>query len=244
MDDIQILNDEENNNIDDNILENNRQNKICLGLIILISIFIVFFNCYQIYYLINLIKKAYNILPREQFEECYLYHSFSDLLLEFYSFFLGLDLLFLCFLPFFNINFEVFTDKFSSIFYYLNYLIFGPFTIGLLFLCLSHANKLMYVCVNYKTDKKIFNFKLIFMIFFSVSFSLLVTLVGILYFNEIYFVESIKFESGGNYLFGYFFWKFGLNRSRRFRNRNNQMLDNNNNNNLILLDEQIDFADL
>ena len=245
MDDLFLQNPNINEDDEDvNLFQNNSQNTIFFFVIIFISVIIVIFNIYQVFYLINLIRKAYKLLPKNIFEECYLYNGLSDLLLEFYSFFLGLDLLFLCSLPIFNVDFELFMEKYSSIFQYLNYLVFGPFTIGIIVVIIANADKLMFICVRYKPENKIFNFKLIFFIFFSSLISLLITTVGIWILNLNYFKNSLNLSPSGNYILGYFFWKYGLRNSRRYRDRiNNNNFNQIINNNLIILDEQNDLND-
>ena len=220
-------NDEEEGN---NPIEDNRQNKILMIVIVFISLLIIIFNCYQFFFLIRLIKRAYTLLPKNVFEECYLYNGFSDLLLELYSFILGLDLLLLCWFSFLDINFE--SNKYNPIFFYLNYLVFGPFSIGIIFVILAHSNKMMFVCVNYNPQKKIFNFKLIFFIFFSSLISLMITFFGIWYYGDNYFENSIKFKPSGSHILGYSFWKSGLSHSRKYKQRLdnidiNQMIINN-----------------
>ena len=62
-------NDENNNNY----IDDDTQNKIGFIIIIILCIFIVQFNLYQVFYIIRLIKRAYISLPLQTFEECYLY---------------------------------------------------------------------------------------------------------------------------------------------------------------------------
>ena len=225
------------NNINNGIEEDNNSegrdnglnNKILLFVIIFISLLIVLFNFYQFFFLIRLIKKAYTLLPKKVFEECYLYNGFSDLLLELYSFIFGLDLLFLCWVSYLEI--DISTYKFNSIFFYLNYLVFGPFTLGIIVAIIAYYDKLMYVCVRYNPQNKIFNFKLIFFIFFSSLFSLLITFIGIWILGESYFENSIKFRPSGNNILGFAFWKYGLSHSKKYKERINdvdinQMINN------------------
>ena len=209
--------------------DNSQNNKILLLVIIFISLLIVLFNFYQFFFLIRLIKKAYTLLPKKVFEECYLYNGFSDLLLELYSFILGLDLLILCWMGLLHTEIE--SSKFNSILLYLNYLVFGPFTIGIIIVIFAHYDKLMFVCVRYNPENKIFNFKLIFFIFFSSLLSLLITFIGIYHMGDSYFENSIKFKPSGNYILGYAFWKYGLSHSKKYKDRMNdvdinQMINN------------------
>ena len=237
-DDLINININDFNEEDNNLIGEDTQNKIGFIIIIILAILIVQFNLYQVFYIIRLIKKAYISLPPRTFEECYLYSGFSDLLLEFYSFFLGLDLFILCLIPFFDQNFQDINNKFNLIFFYINYFIFGPITIGIIFLCFAYFDKLMYSCVRFNPDNKMFNFKLIFFLCISSCFSLLITVFGVWYLENEYFTNSITFKPSGNQLLGYMFWKFGFNRSRRIRQRLNQ---NNNNNQMIYNDENMNL---
>ena len=181
-DNIININVNDSNDEDNNFIGDDTQNKIGFIIIIILAILIVQFNLYQVFYIIRIIKKAYISLPYKVFEECYLYNGCTDLLLEFYSFFLGLDLLLLCLIPFFNENFQLLMDKFNWIFFYINYFVFGPLTIGIIFLCFAYCDKLMYSCIRFNPENKIFNFKLIFFICMTSLFSLLITVFGIYYF--------------------------------------------------------------
>ena len=230
-DNIININANDSNDQDNNLIGEDTQNKIGFIIIIILAILIVQFNLYQVFYIIRLLIKAYISLPPRTFEECYLYSGFSDLLLEFYSFFLGLDLLLLCLTPFFNDNFQNNMNKFNYIFAYINYFVFGPVTIGIIFLCFAYCDKLMYSCVRFNPDNKIFNFKLIFFLCISSCFSLLITILGIYLLEDEHFTNSITFKTSGNPLFGYLFWKYGFTHSRRIRQRLNQNNNNNNNNN-------------
>jgi len=239
-DNIININVNNSNDEDNNLIGDDTQNKIGFIIIIILAILIVQFNLYQVFYIIRIIKKAYISLPSRTFEECYLYNGFSDLLLEFYSFFLGLDLLLLCLIPFFNDNFDSIMNKFNIIFGYINYFVFGPITIGIIILCFAYCDKLMYSCVRFNPDNKMFNFKLIFFLCISSCFSLLITVFGNWYLGDEYFTNSITFKTSGNQLLGYLFWKYGMSRSRRIRQRLNQnnnnieqMIDNDENMNLI-----------
>ena len=236
-------NNNDNNNDNNNELLDADQNKILISIIIFISLLIVIFNFYQFFFIVRLIKRAYVILPKKSFEECYLYNGLSDILLELYSFFLGIDLLILCIIQIFESERQVENSKLTLILIYINYLVFGPFTIGVIVLILTHSDKLMFLCVRNNPNNKIINFKLIFFIFFSIFISLIITILGIIYLQREYISNSINFKMSGNNIFGYFFWKYGLKYSRKFRERFhnvniNELINNNNaqddlNNNII-----------
>ena len=226
-------NNNNNNNDINNELLDEHQNKILILIIIFISLLIVLFNFYQFFFIVRLIKRAYIALPKKVFEECYLYNGLSDILLELYSFFLGIDLLLLCLFHLLDPELDLLSNKLFGIFLYLNYLVFGPFTIGIIILILTHSDKLMFLCVRFKPENKIINFKLIFFIFFSIFISLIITILGIIYLQREYISNSINFKMSGNNIFGYFFWKYGLKYSRKFRERFhnvniNELINNNN----------------
>ena len=234
----QLNMDNNNNNINNNNPQNNGSpNHIVLTIIIFIVIIISFYNIYNFVYIVNLIKRAYNILPNKVFEECYLYPRYLDLFLEFISFFLGIDLIFLTAIPLvdYTFNLDIFFMKFSGIFLYFNYIVFGPFLIGCLFLSLKHKAKLMYICVNYNPEKKIVNFRIFFIFIFNLIISSIISFFGSWYFSNNYFNNSIKCKPTGNYIIGKIFWDIALRRSRRFRNELNL---NNVNLNEGILDNQ------
>ena len=212
-------NNNDNNNDNNNELLDADQNKILISIIIFISLLIVIFNFYQFFFIVRLIKRAYVILPKKSFEECYLYNGLSDILLELYSFFLGIDLLILCIIQIFESERQVENSKLTLILIYINYLVFGPFTIGVIVLILTHSDKLMFLCVRNNPNNKIINFKLIFFIFFSIFISLIITGFGIYFLQGEYISSSINFQMSGNNIFGYIFWKYGLKYSRKFRDR-------------------------
>ena len=215
-----------NNNINANNNANNNNNntgsKIILGIISFVTIIISFSNIYNFIHIVNLIKKAYNQLPFEVFEECFLYQKFSDLFIEFLSIFLGIDLIFLIVLPFVEYNFDIeaFIFIFGKSFVYMNYLVFGPFLIGCFLLSLKYSNKIMYICVNYDPQRKILDYRLLFVFLFSMTIAFLLTFFGTYFFEIEFFQNSIIFKSSGNYIIGNIFWSYAVRNSNHLRNRN------------------------
>ena len=224
------INVNNNNNIQQN---NNTSNKYVFGIILFITIFISSCNIYQFFYIINTIKKVYLSVPFKIFEECYLFHYLSDLFVEFLSFCLGIDIIFLIILPIIQmfIETDVFISKFFGVFLYFNYIIFGPFFLGCLILGIKYNKKIMYICSNIDPEKKFFNRRLFFVYILSLSLSSLMSFFGFYFFENNYFNNSIKIKRNGNYIIGHFFWLKALEKSRNLRNRN--ILNNNNEINLI-----------
>ena len=237
LNNINEYNNNENINNNNNNLQNNRCNKIVLSVIIIVAIIISFFNFYNFVHIVNLIKRAYNILPQKVFEDCYLYPKYYELFVEFLSFFLGIDLILLTTIPLIDIYFDLegILFKYSETFIFFNYLVFGPFLLGCLFLNLKYSNKLMYLCINFNPEKKIINFRLSFVFLFSLTISFLITFFGSIFFQNIYFSNSIKLNQRGNFVIGKIFWFFALKHSKRFNNAINsinleeEILDNNEN---------------
>ena len=54
---------------------------------------------------------------------------------------------------------ETFLEKYMDSILFFNYLVFGPFCFGSLFVGIKHANKLMYLCINSNPENKIFNYR-------------------------------------------------------------------------------------
>lgn len=224
-----------NNN---NNLQNRSRNKSVLYIILFIVIIILIYNIYQFIHIINKIKKEYLNYPFNVFEQCYLYNNLLDLFVEFLSFFLGIDLIFLVCLPFIEMNmeveFELFISKFSQIFVYFNYIIFGPFWIGWIILGIKNYQKIIYICENSNPERKIINSRLISIFVFSLSIPTFISFLGLFYFENNFFSNSIKLKKSGNFLIGNIFWEYALKHSNSFNNS----LNRNNSNNEIILDNR------
>ena len=231
---------QEDINNNDNLPQNNRISPIVTGIIIFITILISVYNIYNLFHIVNIIKNTYLLLPYQIFEECYLYQEYLNLFIEFISFFLGMDLILLITIPIFdnNTNLEIFFDKYSKSFVYFNYLIFGPFIMGCLFLGIKHYDKFIYSCSSINPIEKKVNYRLFVLFIFGILLSSLITFFGSYYFENEFFSNSIKCRSSGNYIIGNLFWDYALKRSRRFKNRQNinnlnlneEILDNEENN--------------
>ena len=73
-------------NARNNNLQNNRGNNIVLSIIFFIVLIISIFNIYNFIFTINSIKKNYNLLPQDVFEECYFIKNIMIYLCNFYHF--------------------------------------------------------------------------------------------------------------------------------------------------------------
>ena len=226
--------------INNNVPQNNRMNPTIIGIIIFFVILISFYNIYSFFHIVNSIKKAYLMLPFKVFEECYLYQEYLNLFIDFISCFLGIDLIILISIPIYdnNFNLEIILEKYFDSFLYFNYLVFGPFLFGCLFLGLKHCKKFFYFCANNDPEQKRFNFRLVFLIILGLIISASITFLGSLVLETNYFRNSIKCKSTGNYIIGTIFWLIALRRSQLFRNEqdinnpnlNEGILDNEENN--------------
>ena len=215
-------NNNQNNRGNNN--QNNRGNKIIVSIIILIATLILSYNVYNLFYIVNLIKKAYITLPPIVFEECFLYQRFSDFFIEFLSFFLGIDLILLTLIPFieYNFNLDDFIIKYAESFVYFNYLVFGPFSLLCIIMSLKYRHKIMYICLNFNPENKIIDYRLSLILLFIVTISLVISFFGSFYFEHNYFSNSIKYKASGNYIIGNLFWSYALRHSHHFRNVLNQ----------------------
>ena len=221
------INLQNNNNNNNNNMRANNTERVVFLIILFLAIIITFVNIYSFFHITNMIKKAYAILPINVFEECYLYQKIFDLFVDFLSFFLGVDLIFLIFLPYIDnfFNLDIFLSKFGKTFFYFNYLVFGPFLIGCLLVSLKYNNKLMYICVNFDPANKIFNYRLSFVYLFCLTLSLIISFLGSYMVEDSYFSDSIKCKPSGNYIITNLFWFLALRRSRIFPNERNNNLN-------------------
>ena len=249
-DDIMYNNNDNNMNNNNRINNNNESNKKIVVIISLVVLYISFYDFYQFFQNINVIKKAYLSLPSNVFKQCYFYPNLFNSFIQILTSLLGLDLIFLLFLPLLStaLDLEAFLDKYMDSILYFNYLVFGPFCFCILALSIKHIDKLMYLCINLNPENKIFNYRLL--IVFLINFVLSITMyfIGSFYFDGKFFSNSIKIKRSGNNLLGYFFWKLAFERSKLLeetRKINNIYLGDeyNNNNNInngkINLDNEV-----
>jgi hypothetical protein len=208
-------NDNNMNNNNSNNRNNNESNKKIVVIISIVVLYISFYDLYQFFQNINVIKKAYISFPSNVFEECYLYPNLFNSFIQILTSLLGLDLILLLFLPLLStaLDLEAFLEKYMDTILYFNYLVFGPFCFGSLALSIKRINKLMYLCINFNPENKVFNYRLL--ILFLINFVLSITMyfIGSFYFESKYFSNSIKIKRSGNNILGYFFWKLAFERS-------------------------------
>ena len=245
-----IMNNNNDNNMNNNNNNNNRNNESNKKIVVIISIvvlYISFYDLYQFFQNINAITKAYFSIPSNVFEKCYLYPNLFNSFIQILTSLLGLDLIFLLFLPLLStaLDLEAFLEKYMDSILFFNYLVFGPFCFGSLVISIKHVDKLMYLCINFNPENKIFNYRLL--ILFIINFILSITMyfIGSFYFESKHFSNSIKIKRSGNNILGYFFWKLAFERSNLLeetRKINNIYLgedfNNNNNNGKINLDNE------
>ena len=99
INDDNIRNNNMNNNNDDIVNNNNRinnnSNKKIVIIISLVVLYISFYDLYQIFQNINIIKKAYLSFPSRTFEECYFYPHLFNSFIQILTYLLGMDLILL-----------------------------------------------------------------------------------------------------------------------------------------------------
>jgi len=231
-------NNDNNNNMNNNnrANNNNEPNKKIVVIISIVVLYISFYDLYQFFQNINIIKKAYSTLPSNVFEQCYFYPNLFNSFIQILTSLLGLDLILLLFLPLLStaLDLEAFLDKYMDSILYFNYLVFGPFCLGSLFLGIKHINRLVYSCINFNPENKVFNYRLLILLLINFILSITMYFIGSFYFENKYFSNSIKIKRSGNNILGYFFWEIAFERSKLLeetRKINNIYLDNNCNNN-------------
>ena len=226
---ININNNNNNMNNNNNNNNNSREKQVFL-IILFIVIISSFSNFYYFYRNVNFIKRAYISLPLNVFEECYLYQKYENLFVISFSIILGIDLILFSVIILLERSFNLDLLKIIHTIFYFNYLIFGPFLLGSLFLSLNYQDKLKYLCINNNPETKVKNFRYSFMFIFCIIFSSLITFFGSFNYEDQYFNNSIKLKPSGNYIIGIIFWIRAIKRSRRFRNQLNENNVNNENN--------------
>ena len=217
--------------------QNNDGKKLVASIFIFVIIVFSILDIYNILKIIILIKKSYINFPQKIFEECYLYPKFFDIFIHFISFMIKLDIITLMIISVTNdFNLVNFTKKFGFIYGYFNYLIFGPFLLCGLIISFKYGVNVMKICVDNNPEQKLINFKSFFWFLTTLSLSTFIVFIGTYFFEENYFVNSIRLNNSGNYIVGILFWKTAY----KIRNNNNEIngdnleegiLDNNVDNN-------------
>lgn len=219
-----------NNNNSNNNNNNNYSNIECIVMLLIILFFTFCITLYDVYHIFNLLKNtknAYYSLPEEIFEKCHYYQNFSEIFITTVSFFTGINI---CIFSILILG--EFLERFSKlqeIFYYYNFLFFGPYLTSAVVLTFKISGKVIYTCVNNNTQLKRTNLGLMFFVFFTLSFSIFIFFVGDFYFIYYYMEESFKLNFYGNYYLGKAFWYIALKHSSTFHSRRN---NNNNGNNI------------
>ena len=198
-----------------------------LKIIFVISFTLVILDCIQIFLIFDAIIKGYNKFPIEVFNECIKYQKIGDLFFSFFGVFTGMSVSFLSFGLLSNM--ETFRDKFFDIFVYYNYIIFGPYLLSICFLSFYYFKDIAFTCNPNNFKQRFVNLSTVICILFSLSFSLMITIVGSVAYSVKTVIESISSDRDGNYLIGRIFWGYIF--SRHFNNNNNGNNNNNNGNN-------------
>ena len=198
---------------------------LTLKVIFLVSLILVILDLIQLFDIFDSIIKAYEKYPKEIFNQCIKYQKIGDLFFSFFGVFSGLSATILSLGL--VINIEIFTNKFFDIFIYYNYVIFGPYLLASCFLCFYFFKEVSFTCSRKNYQDRIINFSTVICVLFSLSFSLIVTIVGSVIYSVKLVMESIGSDTNGNYFLGRMFWAYIF----RKHNNNNINVNNNNGNN-------------
>ena len=208
-------------------MENNQNNRNQCSNKILISacIFVILcglINIYQISYTINLIKDKYHKMDLKLFKKMVLYKGLFDVYKEFHFLVLLLDLIYFIISSMeFNNLYQTFFHKINRIFFFFNYLFFGPFLFGVVILCMKYGNELTFIYDPKEKANVALHHGNIFIIFIYIFISFTVAIIAPIFYSYKYFDDSIKFKRNGNFLLGKIFWYFALKYFDGFNHINN-----------------------
>ena len=200
-----------------------------LKIIFIISLILVILDCAQVFLIFDSILKGYNKFPIEIFNECIKFQKIGDLFFSFFGAFTGISATLLSFGLLANI--DTFTSKFFDIFLYYNYLIFGPYLFSACFLSFYYFKDIAFTCNPNNYKQRLVNLSTVICILFSLSFSIMVTIVGSVAYSFKNVIDSISSERDGNYIIGRLFWGYIFRRHINNNNNNGNINNNNNGNN-------------
>ena len=201
--------------------DNNNQRRA-----IILKICIIIFSCIEIvifvkiYRFIKAIQITYKNCPPSIFENCILYPNIFELIDSIFILIMNFDIIMIFFIPLIDSS-EIFILSIDTLLY-SNYLIFGPFLIGVVIFILGNINKFLYRCVGPDGIDKTVNIKLTIDLFLYLCISTITFSVGSLHYCYCFFDKSIKFDLIGNYFVGKFFWLHSFNDNENDRNLRNE----------------------
>lgn len=199
---------------------------LTLKVIFLISLILVILDSIQVYYIFDSIIEGYNKFPLVIFNECIKFQKIGDLFFSFFGVFSGLSATILSFGL--VINIDTFTNKFFDTFVYYNYIIFGPYLLACCFLCFSFFKDVAFTCSSRDYKERFVNFSTVICVIFSLSLSIIVTIVGSVIYSVKSFIESISSDRNGNYILGRMFWSYIFRYHGNNINNGNHINGNNN----------------
>lgn len=241
--------------------------RVALKIVFLLSLLLVIMDVLEITYSFKQLQKAAALLNSYFFENCIKYHIISQIFFTSFATFAGIAACLMSFALIINFNF--FQEKLIMLFFYWNYLIFGPYLFVSTLLSFFYFKDVVYYCntdinlskfysneydlneINFnKYVKKYFNFSILMSIIICLLFSMFITLAFSFYSNYKMIHNSITFQNEGNRVLGRLFWDYVFNRNddrlinnnqsnNNTYNRTNIIYQNNENRNLNNIDNVI-----
>ena len=218
---------------------------LTLKIICFLSIAFVLLDLVQIYYLISSIPTYYEKLPLEAFNSCIRYQTITDIFFAIFGIMTGASATVL------SLGMIYDTDYFTSVIFdaylHYNYILFGPFLLVICCFGFYFFDSIAYTCDSNNYNIRYVNFTTVMCLLFSLSFSLIITIVFSVVRAIESFMKSVRFEIDGNYLLGKAFWYYVFSfRSNDNANQNQNSNANNTNSNIRLngIDFQINNNDI
>lgn len=190
--------------MDDNI----ETSRVALKIVFILSLLLVTMDFFEIYFSWAHLVETSKTLDIDIFERCVKYHIISQLFFTMFATFAGLSA---CLMSLgLIINYEVISMKFIDVFLYWNYLIFGPYLLGICILGFFYINNVAYNCDVNDYNKRYLNLSTILAIIVCFIMSLVIT-IGYSVFLALYkMLNSVRFTNNGNRLIGRLFWRYVL----------------------------------
>jgi hypothetical protein len=228
MDENQNLNNEENNQFNDETNHN-----ISLYFLFIISSILVFVDSIDMYHVIKNWEVASNnvLTAPPVIESCIKWELYSKTTFSLLSLFGAFSALFLS--TFLIIDTNYFAEKLLNTYLYFNYIMFGPYMLGICILGFFNWSKVVYQCDKQNMNNKILSLTNMVTLISCFMMSLFITaLMAILKTVNLYINSTLRRPEGNVIIRKLFWWVVFRNKEPVEFIRQAQQLGNNNGNNV------------
>lgn len=182
----------------------NNSNKRIIILLLVMSSIVFMLNLFQFYTTISK-WQTFHSIPTKIKETCYLYDISFKSIKATLSLIIGISIL--IFSISISIDAEWFFEKIISSFLYVNYIIFGPYSLVLCILGMFYYKKVLYCCDKDNNWERYFSLYNTFTLGMLFVFSLINSCLVSVFLAWNMVTKSVSGKHGGNFIIKTLFWK-------------------------------------